>query len=400
MEFSTIGIAGFYHELNPSGGKLRASPEDFMVEEVFGAIEKKPEGKVLVLKVQVKNWEHNRLVRFLARIYHVSVNRVYFSGTKDKRSVKIQYFSIPGVRYKEIHLNDFTVLEHFYLDEPLTLGSHSSNKFAIVVRDCDKNILQNNCLEIKRSGLVPNFYGPQRFGPLRPVTHLVGREIVRRNYEEAVRLFVGFPGDDRFSSIRNDFYQTMDIERALSEFPSSLDLEIKLLKFLKENSGNYIGAIKQLPQNLVSMFIHGYQGYLFNKVASQRIKLTKGVEVGDVFRTEGELIKVNGINIGKFREAFNLGLGSPTGIVLGYNSEFSSGMMGEIETRILQEEGVTPVDFKLPFGLSSPGERRDIFLRVSDLECSDGRVTFSLPPGAYATSVMREIMRVDEMANY
>ncbi|MEM0140788.1 MAG: tRNA pseudouridine(13) synthase TruD [Thermoplasmatales archaeon] len=400
MEFSTIGIAGFYHELNPSGGKLRASPEDFMVEEVFGAIEKKPEGKVLVLKVQVKNWEHNRLVRFLARIYHVSVNRVYFSGTKDKRSVKIQYFSIPGVRYKEIHLNDFTVLEHFYLDEPLTLGSHSSNKFAIVVRDCDKNILQNNCLEIKRSGLVPNFYGPQRFGPLRPVTHLVGREIVRRNYEEAVRLFVGFPGDDRFSSIRNDFYQTMDIERALSEFPSSLDLEIKLLKFLKENSGNYIGAIKQLPQNLVSMFIHGYQGYLFNKVASQRIKLTKGVEVGDVFRTEGELIKVNGINIGKFREAFNLGLGSPTGIVLGYNSEFSSGMMGEIETRILQEEGVTPVDFKLPFGLSSPGERRNIFLRVSDLECSDGRVTFSLPPGAYATSVMREIMRVDEMANY
>ncbi|MEM4778733.1 MAG: tRNA pseudouridine(13) synthase TruD [Thermoplasmatales archaeon] len=400
MEFSVVGISGFYHNLEPSGGKLRAFPEDFVVEEVIDSIEKKDEGPVLVLKVKAKNWEHNRLVKFLARIYHVSPDRVYFSGTKDRRSVKIQYFSIPGKIYKEVHLDDFEILEYFYLDKPLSLGSHLYNRFTIVVRDCDAHRLKLNCLHLKETGIVPNFYGPQRFGPLRPVTHLVGREIVKRNYREAVRLFVGYPGDDRFSSVRADFYETMDLNKALEEFPESLDLEIKVLRFLKENDGNYVGALKQLPKNLVSMCVHAYQGYIFNKMVSERIKLSRGIEVGDIYRTEGELVRVSNLNIDKIRNAFNRGIGSPTGTVIGYDSELSSGMMGEIEKKIMQEEGITPTDFKLPFGLKSAGERRTIYTRVSDLECLDEKISFTLPPGSYATSVMREMMRVEEMSNY
>ncbi|MEM0138439.1 MAG: tRNA pseudouridine(13) synthase TruD [Thermoplasmatales archaeon] len=400
MEFSVVGISGFYHDLEPSGGKLRAFPEDFAVEEVLDSIEKKEEGSVLVLKVRAKNWEHNRLVKFLARIYHVSPDRVYFSGTKDKRSVKIQYFSLPGKSYREVHLDDFEILEHFYLDKPLFLGSHLYNRFTIVVRDCNADRLKLNCLRLKETGIVPNFYGPQRFGPLRPVTHLVGREIVKRNYMEAVRLFVGYPGNDRFSRVRVDFYETMDLDKALEEFPESLDLEIKVLRFLRENEGNYVGALKQLPRNLVSMFVHAYQGYLFNKMVSERIRLSRGIEVGDIYRMDGQLVRVSNLNIDRIRSAFNQGIGSPTGTVIGYDSEFSSGMMGEIEKKILEEEDVTPTDFKLPFGLKSAGERRDIYIRASDLQCLDERISFTLPPGSYATSVMREIMRVEEMSNY
>jgi len=400
MKFSEIGIEGYYYDLPPSGGKLRASPEDFTVEEIYQNIERREDGNVLVLKLKVRNWEHNRLLRFLARIYHVSPKRVYFSGTKDRRSVKIQYFSIPGVRFREIELEDVEVLDHFYAERPLALGSHSLNRFVIVVRDCNPALFTKNCLSVREKGIVPNFYGPQRFGAVRPVTHLVGRELVRGDYEEAVRLFIGFPGDDRFSSQRNNFYETMDIERALADFPSSLDLEVKLLRYLREKSGDYMGAIKQLPGNLVSMFIHAYQGYIFNRILTERMRISKFPEVGDIFRLDGDMVRVNSVNIDVLREKFERGLGSPTGLIVGHSTDLATGLMGDIESRILQEEGISPLKFRLPFGLSSKGERRDLFLRIRDMECVDSTVKFSLQPGGYATSVMREIMRVEDMENY
>ncbi|MCL4447361.1 MAG: tRNA pseudouridine(13) synthase TruD, partial [Candidatus Thermoplasmatota archaeon] len=76
------------------------------------------------------------------------------------------------------------------------------------------------------------------------------------------------------------------------------------------------------------------------------------------------------------------------------------GKMGEIENGILEQEGLKSIDFKLPFGLSSKGERRNLYLRFNDFEFFDSTLKFSLPPGGYATSVLREVMRVDEMANY
>jgi tRNA pseudouridine13 synthase len=400
VNFSEIGVNGYYLNLNPSGGKLRKNPEDFVVEEKFDNLEKKDKGNVLVLKLKAKNWEHNRLIRFVARINHVSPKRIYFAGTKDRRSVKIQYFSIPGVEYREFFLDDVEIMDHFYLDSPLTMGSHSRNDFTVKISDCDKEVFLSNCEKVRLEGIVPNYYGPQRFGALRPVTHLVGREIVRGNYEEAVRLFVGYPGEDRFSSIRKEFYDNPDPEASLTRFPKSLDLEIKVMQYLLRQKDDYLGAIKQLPGNLVSMFIHAYQGLIFNKILSRRLEVSKSILPGDIFRMGDQLIGINSVNIDKMSKNFRNGIGSPTGLVAGYDTDLAKGKMGEIEDEVLEQEDIRPIDFKLPFGLRSKGERRDLFLRFENLRCSESAVEFSLPPGGYATSVLREIMRVDEMANY
>ncbi len=400
MNFSEVGIYGYYLDLTPAGGKLRKESEDFYVEEQFDSLKKKEDGNVLVLKLKAKNWEHNRLLRFVARSNHVSPRRILFAGTKDRRSVKIQYFSIPGLKYKEFHLDDVEILEHFYLDAPLTIGSHKQNLFAIRVSDTDSGAFLSNCMKVAESGMVPNFYGPQRFGAMRPVTHLVGKEIVKGNYEEAVRIFVGYPGEDRFAGIRKEYYDNPDPESALKNFPESLDLERNVLEHLIREKGDYSGAIKRLPENLVSMFIHAYQGYIFNRILSARLEVNKSLMQGDIFRRNGEFIKINILNLEKMNALFLKRGGSPTGLVIGYDTEFAGGKMGEIENEVVFQEGVKPTDFKLPFGLSSKGERRDFYLKFTNMECSGETVKFSLPPGGYATSVLREIMRVDEMANY
>lgn len=400
MDFSEIGVSGYYYELPPSGGKLREKSEDFYVEEQFDRLDKKEDGNVLVLKLRAKNWEHNRLIRFVARSNHVSPNRIYFSGTKDRRSVKVQYLSIPGVKFREFSLNDVEILEHFYLDSPLAVGTHSRNHFVIKVSNSDENTLISNCRAVREGGIVPNFYGPQRFGSVRPVTHLVGREIVKGNYQEAVRTFVGYPGQDRFAEIRREYYDNPDPSEGLKNFPESLDLERGVMQYLETHPDDYSGAIKILPGNLVSMFVHAYQGYMFNRILSKRLEISKSLIIGDIYRNDNEFIKVNSMNIDKMNSLFKRGIGSPTGLVVGYDTALVEGKMGEIEGEILHQEGISTVNFKLPFGLGSKGERRDLFLRFENIDCSGSTIEFSLPPGGYATSVMREIMRVEDMANY
>ena len=400
MDFSEIGVSGYYYQLPPSGGKLREKSEDFYVEEQFDRLEKKEDGNVLVLKLKARNWEHNRLIRFVARSNHVSPNRIYFSGTKDRRSVKVQYLSIPGVKYRDFSLDDVEIMEHFYLDSPLAVGTHSRNRFVIKVSNSDENTLISNCRAVSEGGVVPNFYGPQRFGSARPVTHLVGREIVKGNYEEAVRTFVGYPGQDRFADIRREYYNNPDPGEGLKNFPESLDLEREVMKYLLTHPDDYSGAIKVLPRNLVSMFVHAYQGYMFNRILSKRLEISKSLIIGDIYRNDDEFIKVNSMNIERMSSMFNRGVGSPTGLVVGYDTAPLEGKMGEIEGDVLNQEGINPVNFKLPFGLGSKGERRDLFLRFENIHCSDSTVEFSLPPGGYATSVLREIMRTEEMANY
>ncbi|MGC8562054.1 MAG: tRNA pseudouridine(13) synthase TruD [Thermoplasmata archaeon] len=400
MDFSEIGVSGYYFELPPSGGKLREKSEDFYVEEQFENLDKKEDGNVLVLKLKAKNWEHNRLIRFVARSNHVSPNRIYFAGTKDRRSVKIQYLSIPGVKYREFSLNDVEILEHFYLDSPLAVGTHSRNHFVIKVSNSDENIFASNCRVVQERGVVPNFYGPQRFGSLRPVTHLVGREIVKGNYQEAVRIFVGYPGQDRFANVRKEYYDNPDPEEGLKNFPESLDLEREVMQYLLTHPNDYSGAIKILPGNLVSMFVHAYQGYMFNRILSRRLELSRSLIIGDIYRENNEFIKVNSLNIEKMNSLFEKGVGSPTGLVVGFDTLPADGKMGEIENEIIEQESISTTNFKLPFGLSSKGERRDLFLRFENMGCNGSTVEFSLPPGGYATSVLREIMRMDEMANY
>jgi len=130
------------------------------------------------------------------------------------------------------------------------------------------------------------------------------------------------------------------------------------------------------------------------------LEIKKFLLPGDVFHLNDEFIRINNLNLDKMTLAFERGDGSPTGLIIGYDTDLAAGVVGNLENEIVEQEGVKTSDFKLPFGLSSKGERRDLFLKFKDFDYDDSNVRFALPPGGYATSVLREIMRVDEMANY
>ncbi|MEC8927166.1 MAG: tRNA pseudouridine(13) synthase TruD, partial [Candidatus Thermoplasmatota archaeon] len=91
---AACGLSGFACEGKGVGGLLKCRFEDFRVEEVGRTPALDPKGRFTVAKVTLTNWETNRFVGKLAKMVGISKNRIWFSGTKDKRAITTQLLVI------------------------------------------------------------------------------------------------------------------------------------------------------------------------------------------------------------------------------------------------------------------------------------------------------------------
>ena len=152
-----------------ASGRLRAVPEDFVVEEDLG-FAPDGDGSHLLLKVRKRNANTGWVAQELARGLGCAVRDIGFAGLKDRRAIAIQWFSAPvtpralaaaaGFTHPE-----FTVLEVHRHRRKLPRGALAGNAFIIRIRDYTGSgeELQRRCESIARAG-VPNYFGPQRFG--------------------------------------------------------------------------------------------------------------------------------------------------------------------------------------------------------------------------------------------
>ena len=135
---AACGLKGYACEGQGIGGILKARFEDFRVEEVgrTPALDKK--GRYTVARVTLTNWETNRFVGKLAKELKISKNRIWFSGTKDKRAVTSQFIVIdsqPG-KVSAIEMPDVEIEVLGRTHQKLNFGDHSGNRFTITVRGC------------------------------------------------------------------------------------------------------------------------------------------------------------------------------------------------------------------------------------------------------------------------
>ena len=189
-------------------GLLRQEAEDFMVHEISNPVESSeaPSGKYLICRLEKRNWELQRAVKEIAKILAVSHRRISWAGTKDKHAVTTQLISLYDISEAEIeniHLKDITLTPVGRSKEQLSLGDLQGNRFEITIRSCSPDNLEEKTAQINacvKTG-VPNYFGIQRFGVQRPVTHLVGRQILRGDYKEAARTYVGFPSEGESEAV-------------------------------------------------------------------------------------------------------------------------------------------------------------------------------------------------------
>src|SRR5207245_4067667 len=92
-----VGIEGYLTSTPGLGGTIKASADDFVVDELSSPPTPAIDGRYTIVALRVRNWETNRLVRELARGLHISRRRIGFAGTKDNRAVTTQLFSFENV---------------------------------------------------------------------------------------------------------------------------------------------------------------------------------------------------------------------------------------------------------------------------------------------------------------
>lgn len=416
---AALGLSTYLTDAPGIGGRLRSEPEDFQVIELGDGPTPAEDGRFAAARIRLRNWETNRFVHKAGQELHLGRGKIAFAGMKDKRAVTEQWFTFkcPADRVRDLErLQDVQVVGTPYRTRSSSYaGAHAGNRFVLRVRDHVGGDAARDAVDavadaIRTEGGVPNFFGPQRFGSgVRPITHRMGRAILASDLEEAVRLYVGHPFEGERKATydaRRIYESTRDPEAALAAFPDHLDLERGILQRLQKRPGEWRYALMALPRNLMQLFVHAWQSYLFNHTVSARIEAGLGLNlahVGDrVMATEDDgtaTTRVTERNRDRVQRELDRGRAVLTAPLVGTDTPLAEGAPGGIERRILEEHDVGPAAFRcreLP-QVASDGRRRGILQPVQDLtvQWTDGDpvVSFGLGKGAYATVVLREFLK-------
>lgn len=403
------------------GGKIRAKYEDFYVEEIPES-EPSGEGPNTWFFIEKLGRETLDVVLDVARELHVDRKRMGFAGMKDKRAVTRQWLCVANsdveqIKELEYKLYKVKILKIMQNEKKLRIGQLIGNKFRLLIRDTenpkkDVEIAREVLEELAIKG-VPNYFGWQRFGNKRSNTHVVGKLMLENNLKNVVDAYIGNPYPEEPEHIKEirQMYDDGKLQEAFESMPRGMRYEKMMLKtLLKEmkkkkvdditnlDENSYKWAIESLPKPLKRMFVHAYQSYLFNKAVSERAKLgiDKYVEGDIIIDNEEHLVHEFGDDIDERIKNFEV---HPTAPLFGSKVPLAGGKLGEMEQKILDDEGVTLEDFRVPKmpKLGSHGLRRAMRFKIWDASAKatdEGvLVEFSIPKGCYATAVLREIMK-------
>jgi tRNA pseudouridine13 synthase len=438
-----LGIQVYATKTLGVGGAIRESVEDFVVEEVLadgskacvdGSVASRvlgstPQRQRFLLSVMVKrDWDTLIAVKNLAIQLRVDQGCIQIAGIKDAKAITAQHLTIENGTLEDaarVNIKDIQIRPVGYVREALSPYYLLGNHFTIKIKSIKhkeatvKKRINQTIGEIEAVGGISNFFGHQRFGTTRPITHLVGKALVNGDFEEAAMLFLAKPSEFEHPAsrqARQDLQDTRDFKSAFENFPKQLRFEKIMLSHLAENPDDFVGAFQRLPTKLQQLFVQAHQSYLFNRFLSERLGnglFLNKAELGDwvvgVERsglpvpstskivTAEKLDEVNKqIRAGKMRVALP---------IVGVKQKLSSGVMGEIEKVVLEHEGIS-LDSLRTNELSRVSGRgglraaitlvRDFQLKnvacVADEGCI-AELSFTLLRGSYATVLLREVMK-------
>lgn len=339
----SLPLWAYAHGPATAHGRLKAAPEDFRVEEVLG-FEPDGEGPHALLKIEKRGVNTGWVASALARLVGLSPRDVGYAGLKDRHAVTVQHFTVPiegctEPDWSAVVSNEYRVLAAARHRRKLKIGALKGNRFQIVVRELSApaETLAPRFQTITARG-VPNYFGAQRFG----------RGGANLGKADAM----------------------------------------------------LVGSSRIFDRRLRGLLLSAARSLLFNEVLAARVAAGTWDKIlpGEVLMLDGSR-SVFKSEVGDSALATRLAAGDvhPTGPLWG-RGDLSS----RDEVRAL-EESVAAVHSGWVQGLARAGvdmARRALRLPVRELswQPQDARtlaIRFFLPAGAYATTVLRELVDTD-----
>lgn len=313
-------------------GSLRMSPSDFRVEEIAG-FDADGEGPHWLMRVEKRERTTNDMARQLARLAGVRERDIGYAGMKDRDAVTRQWFTVPVTDSEPEgwSLEGGRILCCERHRRKLRRGALAGNRFRIVLRDCDGEVqlLEQRLAAVATRG-VPNYFGPQRFGRDGDNVHrLLHRPLPRRG-------------------------------------------------------------------NLRGLLLSAGRAWIFNQVLAQRVEREdwdRPID-GDVMMLAGSRSRfLSTPGDPELADRCRRGDIHPTGPLWGADDTPARGQAARIEQQVVKEHA--PVADRLT-GHNMEQDRRALRMPVSELEWTwrgqDLQLDFRLPPGGFATTVVRELI--------
>ncbi len=319
--------------------RMRATPEDFRVDELDG-FEASGAGEHLLLTIEKRGMNTAFAAKRLAQWAGIAELGVSYAGLKDRNAVTTQRFSVHLPKkiapdLAALESDDMHVLQSTWHSRKLPRGALAGNRFVLTLRDIDgeRSAIEGRLRAIQARG-VPNFFGEQRFG----------RE--GDNVAQALQMFAG----------------------------------------------------RRVKREQRTMLLSAARSALFNDVLERRVAeetWDRAID-GDVWMLDGSR-SVFGPEplddaLAARLAAFDI---HPTGPLWGEGELRTTGAARALEEAALDDAKSREIRAGLEAARLKQ-ERRALRLRPQamawDWIANDGlRLTFELPPGSYATTVLGQI---------
>ncbi len=409
----SIGIT-FGTQFEGIGGRIRSSPEDFVVEEVIDGrflssiSPEYSQPSFAVFTLAKTGIDSIHAAKLAAQMLH---SKVRIIGYKDSKASTKQYLA---VRARKPLATSFT-RDRFslsllgYTKENFSPRLLLGNRFKIWIRGIKVSEEETRrTLELAstlfKARKFPNFYGHQRFGSTRPITHVVGRHIVQGSFKDAVDTLITTPSKidgEEIAEARRLFSEGR-LKESLAEFKAKDDIERTIITSLLEKPDDYLLALRKVSLLVRKLFVAAYSSFIFNKV------LSRAMENGETLNAK------NGDVVAEFGSDYRVGRPLileavpkqdnrlvPMVPTAGYGYYQKNGRFDLLLQEVMKEEGAVPKMFHVR---DAPEMSLETGLRPAPLlgnsldyaiSGSNALISFFLVKGSYATILLREITKTE-----
>lgn len=384
--------------------KLKQKPEDFSVKESF-RFDEVPSGRFRVYLMDKQKLSTFEAIDRIRDRFGLRPGAISFCGLKDKQGRTEQLIAVDGADV-DVQEPDLRLKFLGRTDRPLTAANTTSNRFAVTVRAVRKEELGQLNLaasEVNRLGVI-NYFDSQRFGSLKHGQGFIAKDLIRGNFEAALRNYLAKPSPlDRSEDAKvKQFWKDHwgDWGRRVP-FQSSRKYH-RVLNSLRTHPNDHLRAFLQIDADYRALLIFTYQSYLWNEGVRRLLQLLLPREhLFPMPYQAGTLLFHRDANpeVLRFLRESSFPLLAP-------NTTFKDERIREAAEWALGKEKLSLAALRIPgaerlmyfkheerpilvypqklvLGRTSPDELNKPYLKLN--------VAFTLPPGSYATLVVKRL---------
>lgn len=359
-------------------------------------------GRYFIYMMFKRKLSTHEAIRKLAILSDLPTSAFAFGGLKDKQGLSEQVISVDGraLKYREKNLKLTYVGRR---DEPITSADVAGNRFVITARGLTHSLVEraHRSVALLQQTGMPNYFDSQRFGSVRHGQKLPAREMVRGNFEEACRLYMGTPSlNSKGAEVRAQRY----ISKKWGEWEELADKLRsspygRMLGHLADRPTDFCGAVGYMARARRAFHLFAYQSLLWNQSVCALFR--KSMDKKQRFSVP----YLCGHHV--FPERLHRDWSYTTFPLLAPETVFADELVAEVCESVLAAERISLADLALPASCKGffRTEERPLMVVPSNFSCTDDarddltkgkrklELRFELPRGTYGTLLVKRLFR-------